>query len=123
MTTGQALRPTMEWLVYTRAQDNELLGFLVPDGEFFVPVTIFGYILGNAADRDVAEHVLESVGLSSLAERWWFRLADNRRVAVEIIEASPTRVVLKNVDFRYEGDFGDLFTLVAPIVDDRLTMR
>jgi len=123
MTAGQALRPTIEWIVYTRAKDNELLGFLVPDGERFVPVTIFGYVLSDPGDRAQATQVLESVGLSYLAERWWLRLNDQTRIAVEIVEASPTQVVVKNVDFGDEGDLGGRFTLSAPIVDDRLTMR
>ena len=122
MTISQALRPTSEWIVYTRAEDNELLGFLVPEGGLFVPVTVFGYVLSDPADRDQAEHVLESVGLSYLAERWWLRLNDNRRITVEIVEASPTQVVLKNVDFGYEGNFGERFTLSAPVVGNRLTM-
>ena len=122
MTAAQALSPTNEWIVYTRAEDNELLGFLVPDGELFVPVTVFGYVLSDPVDRDQGAHVLESVGLSYLAERWWLRLNDNRKITVEIVEASPTQVVLKNVDFGYEGNFGERFTLTAPIGDDRLTM-
>ena len=122
MTTSPALAPTIEWIVYTRVEDNELLGFLVPEGQCFVPVTIFGYVLSHPVDREEAAHVLESVGLSYLAERWWLLLDDNTKIAVEIVEADPQRVVVKNVDFGHDGDIGDRFTLTAPIGDERLTM-
>ena len=120
--TSQALAPTNEWIAHTRAEDNELLGFLVPDGEGFVPVTVFGYVLGDPEDRDGAAQVLESIGLSYLAERWSLRLDGKTRIAVEIVEASPARVVVKNVDFGHNGDIGDRFILAAPVDDDRLTM-
>jgi hypothetical protein len=120
--TSRGVIPTSEWVGHIRDEDKELLGFLVPDGERFVPVTIFGYVLSGPVDRDEAEHVLESIGLSYLAERWWLRL-DQTRIAVEIVEASPQRVVVKNVDFGHDGDIGERFTPAAPIDDGRLTMR
>ena len=123
MMTGQTLNPTDEWIEHTRDEDNELLGFLVPDGECFVPVTIFGYVLGGPDDRDDASQVLESIGLSCMAERWWLRLDATTRIAVEIVEASPERVVVMSVDYAHKGNFGEWFSLAVPIGDDRLAMR
>lgn len=44
--------------------------FLIPDGERFVPVTVFGYPIAGPAEREDAEEELNRVGLSYLAERW-----------------------------------------------------
>lgn len=76
---------------------------------------MFGYPLGEPSDLDSARQVLESVGLSYLAEKWLLNL-DRRDepVSVQIVEASPRRVVVKNVDYGYEGDIGDRFALDVP---------
>lgn len=111
------------WLPHRREEDDELLGFLVPDGELFVPVTIFGYVLGTAVDEHDAVTVLESVGLSYLAERWTLRLETGAAISVQLVEARPDRVVVKNVDFGHDGDYGELFRLDAPVGPDRLRMN
>jgi hypothetical protein len=106
------------WIEHRRVEDNELLGYLRPvDGGpgRYVPVTIFGYALGDPADEDGARKTLESVGLSYLADRWWLTL-DGRAepISVQIVEASPDRLLVKNVDFGYEGDIGTTFPLEVP---------
>lgn len=82
------------WRPYRRAEDDELLGYLRPVddlAERFVPVTVFGYPLGNEADEHDAQHVLDSVGLSYLADRWLLTLDEHPDpISVEIVEASPT---------------------------------
>jgi hypothetical protein len=98
-----------------------LLGFLVPDGEWFTPVTVFGYPIAEPTDRDDAEESLDRIGLSYLAERWNLKRERQAPIQVEIVEASPQRVVVKNVDFGSELDYGTRFTLSAP-VDGRLTL-
>jgi len=113
--------PTMiptTWIPYRRAEDNEILGYLRPvDGSAnrFLPVTVFGYPLGDEADEHDAQQVLESTGLSYLAGRWLLTL-DGRPepLAVEIVEASPERLCVKNVDYGYEADFGKTFFLAVP---------
>jgi hypothetical protein len=112
--------PTDEWIEHRRAYDDELLGFLVPDGEGFVPVTVFGYPIADPAERDEAEEQLDRLGLSYLAERWNLRLEDETHIQVEIVEASPEQVVVKSVDFGSGLNYGTQFRLSAP-VDDRLT--
>ncbi len=47
---------------------------------------------------------------------------DQAPIQVEIVEASPQRVVVKNVDFGSKLDYGTRFTLSTPI-DGRLTLR
>src|SRR5215469_14903863 len=107
------------WIPHRRAEDDELLGYLCPvdpSAERFVPLTVFGYPLGDEADEHDAQQVLESVGLSYLADRWLLTL-DGRPdpISVEIIEASPDQVRVKNVDFGYEADIGKIFVLDVPV--------
>lgn len=106
------------WIEHRRRDDNELLGYLRPvadEAGQFIPVTVFGYPLGDPADAYDAEQVLESVGLSYLADRWLLTL-DGRAepISVQIVEASPQRLLVKNVDFGYEGDIGEIFRLGVP---------
>ena len=72
-----------------------------------VPSRCSGYPLGDEADEHDAQQVLESTGLSYLASRWLLTL-DGRPepVSVEIVEASPERLRVKNVDYGYEADIG-----------------
>jgi hypothetical protein len=104
---------------YRRAEDDELLGYLCPvddSAERFVPVTVFGYPLGNEADEHDAQHVLDSVGLSYLADRWLLTLDEHPDpISVEIVEASPDQVRVKNVDFSYPADIGQIWVLSVPV--------
>lgn len=122
MTDQSSVSATGEWIEHRRTHDDELLGFLVPDGEGFVPVTVFGYPIAEPAERDEAEEQLNRLGLSYLAERWDLRLEDQTHIQVEIVEASPEQMVVKSVDFGSGLDYGTQFTLSAP-VDDRPTRR
>jgi hypothetical protein len=111
------------WRQYRRAEDNELLGYLRPVDDApgrYIPVTVFGYALGDPTDEYDAEQILEAVGLSYLADRWLLTL-DGRTepISVQIVEASPQRLLVKNVDFGYEGDIGKTFVLDVP-ADGRL---
>jgi hypothetical protein len=106
------------WIPYRRAEDDELLGYLRPvDGstDRFLPVTVFGYPLGDEADEHDAQQVLDSTGLGYLASRWLLTL-DGRSdpVSVEIVEASPERLRVRNVDYGYEADIGKVFVLDVP---------
>ncbi len=112
-----------DWRPHRREGDGELVGYLVPEGgagedEKVVPVTVFGSPLGDAQDVPSAVEVLESVGLSYLADRWSLRLEDGRWITVRLNEAGPDRLVVSNADFGYEGDIGQRFFLDVP-VDDR----
>ena len=104
------------WISYRRQGDHELLGYLIPVNEgVFEPATVFGYRLADADDREGAERILDSVGLSCLADRWMLRLPDRAEpIAVQLVEASPERLVVQNVDSGYEGDYGTRFELDVP---------
>ncbi len=105
----------LQWVPHYREYDGELLGYLVPDGEAYVPVTIFGYALDTAADEYDATHVLEAVGLSYLADTWLLSI-DGRGdpTNVQIVEASPHLLRVKSVDYGWEQDYGTLIDLPVP---------
>lgn len=103
------------WLPYHRIDDGELLGYLVPEDGAHRPVTVFGYPLDDPVDEPAAESVLESVGLSYLADRWLLSLEDGGTVDVVIQEASPDRLVVASADFaQIVGNIGDRYVLDVP---------
>lgn len=107
------------WLPHVRAEDNELVGYLVPgEGtDTVTPVTLFGYRLGPASPRPEAEARLVEAGLSSLAGRWTLRVPDRAEpVRVEIVEAAPDRLTVRNIDSDDAG-FGRLITLDVPVTE------
>lgn len=103
------------WLPYYREDDGELLGYLVPEGELFTPVTVFGFGLASAADEYTAGQVLESIGLSYLADTWSLSI-DGRddSINVQIVEASPQNLRVKSVDYGWEQDYGTVIDLEVP---------
>lgn len=103
------------WIPYRREQDGELLGYLAESDGETVPMTVFGHPLAAAGDRDSAERVLDSVGLSYLAEKWLLRLPGRGEpIWVQIAEASPERLVVQSVDYGYEANYGTRFQLNVP---------
>jgi hypothetical protein len=58
--------------------------------------------------------------LSYLADRWLLTLdGRSQPISALIVEASTQRLLVRNVDFGYEGDIGMTFLLDVP-VDGRL---
>ncbi|MGY4719855.1 hypothetical protein [Naumannella huperziae] len=111
-----------DWIAHHRADDDELLGYLRPEDDGFVPVTVFGHPLGERGDRDGAAEALDSRGLSYLAEPWLLRAADGSERRVAIIEASPERVVVSGADYAFAlavgANVGEPIELAVPT--DRL---
>ncbi len=109
------------WIPYRRDEDGELLGYLRPAGgstNRFLPVTVFGYPLSDEVDEDAAQRILESTGLSYLADRWLLSLDERAEpVSVEIVEANPERLRVQNVDYGYEANLGKIFVLDVPTGD------
>src|SRR4051794_22350188 len=107
------------WIPHRRAEDDELLGYLCPvegPADRFVPLTVFGYPLADATDEHDAQQVLDSVGLSYLADRWLLTVDGHPDpISVEIVEAGPDQVRVKNVDFSSPADIGKVFALGVPV--------
>lgn len=115
MRSGDHPSEMREWIEHRRDDDGELVGFLAPDGDQFTAMTVFGSPLAEPAERLDAEGVLDTCGLGYLADRWRLQVQDGQRIEVEIVEASPERVVVKNVDFSSDLDHGHRIALPAPV--------
>ncbi|HYP45119.1 MAG TPA: hypothetical protein VEQ66_07990 [Propionibacteriaceae bacterium] len=102
------------WTPCRRTGDDELVGYLVPQGDAVVPVTLFGYPLAEATDAALARSLLESSGLSCLAEPWLLRGDDGETVRVRIREAGADRLVVIPDDFGAGGPIADAIVLGVP---------
>lgn len=107
------------WIPYRRSEDDELLGYLSPvegAADRFVPLTVFGHPLSDEeVDEQDARLVLDATGLSYIADRWLLDLEGRLEpISVEIVEASPERLRVRNIDYGYEGNIGDIFVLDVP---------
>lgn len=100
-------------------EDGELVGYLKPTNEMWVPCTVFGFPLADAASRDEGEDYLLAHGLSYLAERWE-HLHDSDWVTVNIVEASPQEITGRLVGYGHPELFGVNKALLSP---DASTLR
>lgn len=102
------------WIPYVRPSDEELVGYLVPQGDAMVPVTLFGYPLAESTDAASAQSTLEAISLACLAEPWQLRLDDGRTIRVRIREVNAERVVVVPDDFGVGGPLTDASVLEVP---------
>lgn len=102
MTNQQSAQTACDRQQIRRADDDELLGFVIASAGTFLATTVFGGLLGEHPDADNAEHQLRAIGLSSLAERWWI-FSDGRWQRCWLIEASPDRVVAVIASYTFEA--------------------
>ncbi|WP_051267363.1 hypothetical protein [Nakamurella lactea] len=87
-----------------RADDDELLGFVAAaeDAGGYRSLTVFGGLLGIHDDGEAAEQQVRSIGLQSLAERWWIH-SDGRWERCHLIEASPDRLLVMIATYAFEA--------------------
>ena len=109
------------WREYRREDDDELLGYVDSAQDAFQARTLFGYPVGTQSTEEDAERTLESVGLGYLAERWLLSIEGrDDPITVQIVEATPTEVTVKSVDYGFEGDYGTPFVLDVPTSPSQL---
>lgn len=82
-----------DWAEHRR-DDGELLGWLLPSDDYWVPIDRLGRPLSGPVNWLDAEALLDGRGLGWLADRWW--LADR---PVRIAEVSPEHVVVVTDDY------------------------
>ncbi len=82
-----------QWTPHRR-DDGEVLGWIRPVGDGWVPVDRLGRDQAGPLEWLAAEAVLEGHGLGWLAERWWL---DDQ--PVRIAEISAERIVVVTDDF------------------------
>ncbi len=63
------------------------------------------------SDQDNADQILESTGLSHLAELWMLIIGGrDAPITAQIVEATPAKVTAKSVDYGCGGEHGTAFT-------------
>jgi hypothetical protein len=88
----------VDWLEFRRS-DRELVGWLRPEGDGWVPVDLLGRdVAPDALDLDSAEAVLDELGIGFLAERWSLE-HDGRTLAVRISEVSTEEIVVLDDEY------------------------
>lgn len=108
-----------DWIPHRRGSDRELIGWIRPEADAWVAVSLFGADVSGPLDWVEAEEALEAVGLSWLAEPWVLE-RDGTPVRVRIVEVSPGdapgrgRVLVKTDDFGAIDMPYELFELAWP---------
>ncbi len=85
-----------------RRDDGELVGWIRPDGELWVPIDLLGRERSEPVEWLDAEQVLEAAGLGYLAEPWMLDgtgAPGDGAVRVRFVEVTPERIVVKGEDF------------------------
>ena len=81
---------------WAAGEPGELVGLLLPaGGGRWVPATVFGAALGPAAEERDAESLVRERRLSSLADRWWVRVAGGSWREAWLLEVKRDRVRLR----------------------------
>ncbi len=106
------------WTPHRRADDGEVVGYLAPASDgLVVPMSLLGHALGEACDEHTAADVLESAGLSMLAEAWRY-VGGGEDLRVRIVQVTASHVVLKHEDFGdMSHDYGANFSVPLPAGD------
>ena len=107
-----------------RASDGELEGFVAPDGDGWLALTVFHGVLGRAATARDARAVVHQRGLASMAERWWWfsRRTGAWRIVVPL-ESSPGRVRVAVGYYALPGVATATITAADLAAGDRLTLE
>ena len=106
------------WTPHRRGDHGVVVGYHAPPPEGrVVPQCQRGHARGGAGDEHTATEVLESTGLSMLADAWRY-VGDGDDLRVRIVHVTASHVVLKHEDF---GDmshrYGENFSLPLPAGD------
>jgi hypothetical protein len=101
-----AAGPDPSWIPHRRGTDRELIGWIRPEGDEWVAVSLFGEDVSGPLEWVDAEEALEAVGLAWLAEPWMLEREGREPVRVRIVDVSPAtadaregRVVVKTEDY------------------------
>ena len=87
-----------DWIEHRRG-DGELVGWMRPDGERFVPVDLLGRAAAPAVDWLEAEEALDALGIGYLAEPYTLKRADGVPIRVRVVEVSTDGIRVKLDDF------------------------
>lgn len=88
-----------DWTPHRRPEDRELLGWIRPEGDGWVAVSLLGRELAAPTEWLDAEAVLEHTGLGYLAGVWCLEGAAPGPLRVRLIEVTPERITVKTEDY------------------------
>lgn len=87
------------WTPHRRPDDGELLGWIRPEGEAWVAVSLLGRELTGPVEWLEAEDALEATGLGYLAGVWELSGIAPQPARVKLVEVTPERIVVQTDDF------------------------
>lgn len=88
-----------DWIPHHRSSDRELVGWIRPEGERWVAVSLLGETLTEPVEWLDAEEALDAVSLSWLGEVWMLDRPDGTSIRVRLVELTGEKVVVKTDDF------------------------
>jgi len=88
-----------DWVAHRRPDDREPIGWIRPEGDDWVAVSLLGRELTGPVDWHAAEEALEEAGLSWMASVWTLERPDGAALRVRLVEVTPGRVVVQTDDF------------------------
>lgn len=102
-----------DWTPHRR-DDGELVGWIRPSDDLWVPVGLFGHDIGEPQEWLDAEAALENVGIAWLDETWILE-TDDGPARVRMVEVTPARILVKLDDFgAIGGSLPTIFDLAWP---------
>ena len=90
--------PQQAKITIRRAEDGEILGYVVPTGTGWQPETIFRVALAEPTSRDEAEEILRRDGLARLSDAWWVECEPGQWREAYIQEARENRIRIRWAD-------------------------
>lgn len=87
-----------DWIEHRRRDDRELLGWIRPEGNAWVAVSLLGHDVSAAVEWVTAETILDDLGLSWLADVWTLD-TDHGPLRVRIAHLAPGELVVTTDDF------------------------
>jgi hypothetical protein len=87
-----------DWYPHRR-DDGEVVGYIRPDGDRWVAVSLLGRAVTGPVEWLDAEAALEATGLAFLAGVWELEGVHPSALRVKIVEVTPERVVVQTDDF------------------------
>ncbi len=86
------------WIEHRRPDDHEHVGWIRPDGEAWVAVSLLGEELTGPVDWIEAEEALDGTDLSRLADVWVLERPEEATLRVRLVDVSPDGVVVQTDD-------------------------
>lgn len=103
------------WVEHRRVGDREPLGWVRPEGDAWVAVSLLGHDLTGPVDWLDAEEALDAAGLRWLADVWMLERPDGAEpLRVRITHVAPDGVVVQTDDFGAIDVAVDVYELPWP---------